>query len=858
MSPRKFFLITFAFSLLVGSTAQAAISFFEAEVGLAISPQPEFLSVADMNNDGLDDVVVISPQSDEVNVLLSFPNQPSGFSPVGVDNFGSTLRRGEAGDVTRDGFPDLVVPDQRADGVWVLVGNGQGRLQSPSFISVGRNPFAVALGDFDGVDGADIAVTDQRLGNVTILLNDGGAPPRFRRGPIFAAGEAPEDIVTLDVDGDGNLDLVTLNVGGPRVKSISVLLFDFVTAGLPVFMPANNFTIGARPEQLNVADVNNDGRDDLVMLNRPTGGGNSEINVMINAGGGVFNSPTIFEAPCPFFTGGATCRSRALATGDFDNNGTVDLAVFMTDPRRVGTGSGIENDALLIFTGRGDGQFGQASVLRTPKTPLAAVALNLNGDGRVDLVAGFQRSTNMTGFVNASTGAGLEPGDRCVVGGDCASGFCIEGVCCLTACAPDESCAVPTREGTCERLPIDVIPCTVSDECFAFPEPEDDGICKDGFCCEDGCPDGRCDIAGFEGLCIDTQDPGLPCTDERDCSSRFCVDGVCCREACDEGFCGANADGVCRAPLPPGEPCSLDGQCDTGFCDFAVDICCVFACGDQEECAEDGLTCIPDNSGERLPGDSCDGDTICLENSQCVDGVCCTVSGCPDGEICAAPNGNCVVIPTPTPTPVPQPNGNICSDNPNECDSGNCVDLVCCNVPECDDGFFCSRDAGGTCVEGTPPPTPTPTIVPACRGVQCAGGERCVERDLAGDGVCVEECGAGLCLFGERCVENEDRNPICIPGCTDFPCDAGTSCRIGAGGDPACVIPCGNDVCLAGEVCENDPLRGPQCISSSRSGGCAVAQGQGALDVLILLLLPVTLWLLRRTEVLAPIRSRKR
>ncbi len=476
MSSRKSLAIAFAIVLLAGQTAHAAISFFQAEDSFAISPQPEFLSVADMNGDGLEDVVVISPRSDEVNVLLSFPDQPSRFSPVGVDRFGSSLRRGAAGDVTRDGNPDIVVPDQRQDGVWVLVGDGNGRVGNPGFFPVGRNPYAVAIADFDGVRGNDIAVTDQRLSNVTILLNDGGSPPRFTRGPIFTTGDEPLTVLAIDVNGDGEEDLVTLNEGGPRVKSISVLIFQMVTAGLPVFSAAENFSVGERPSSMQAADLNDDGFNDIVMLNRPTGTGNSDVNILISRGTGVFDGPTQFEVPCPFFTGGAFCRSRALTVGDFDNNGTVDLGVFLTDPRRAGTGSGIDNDALQIFAGRGDGQFNGGGVLRTPKTPISAIAVNLNGDDLIDLAGGFQRNTNITAFTNASTPGASSNGDPCTVGGSCLSGICVEGVCCASSCEDNESCALPRREGTCQRREIEVVPCTFDDECFDIPEPGDDGI----------------------------------------------------------------------------------------------------------------------------------------------------------------------------------------------------------------------------------------------------------------------------------------------------------------------------------------------------------------------------------------------
>lgn len=845
MSPRKSFAIAFALAILAAPSAQAAISFFEAEVGFAISPQPEYLSVADMNSDGLDDIIVISPSSDEVNVLLSFPDQPSGFSPVSVDKFGSALRRGTVGDVTRDGNPDLIVPDQRQDGVWVLQGNGQGRLLDPTFVSVGRNPFAVAIADFDGVRGADIAVADARLGSVTILLNDGGTPPRFTRGPIFAVGESPETIVVLDVNNDGDLDIVTLNVGGPRVKSVSVLVFDQVRAGLPVFFPADNFGVGERPEALNVADLNKDGFEDLVMINRPTGGGNSDINILLSRGDGVFDGPTLFEAPCPFFTGGSTCRSRALATGDFDNNGTIDLAIFMTDPRRVGTGSGIENDAISIFAGRGDGQFVPGPVLRSPKIPRSAIAANLNGDDLIDLAAGFQRASNITSFVNASTPGELGNGDLCVVGGECLSGICIEGVCCASSCNDNESCAIPRREGICQRVApaVPPIPCDFDNECFDIPDPGDDGTCVNGFCCEDRCPEGRCDVAGFEGLCIPTLDNGSECLDEPDCGSGFCVDGTCCREACTSGFCG-NVNGICEPPIDLGAPCDEDGQCVSDICDQFTGLCCSERCTGEEECDANGDCVAPPPPLDGQPGDSCLGNTQC-ENAQCVNGVCCFDASCPEGEVCMPPNGNCAPEPTPTATPVPKEDGSFC-DDPSQCISGFCEDFICC-IEECVAGEFCSAE-DAACREGTPPATPTATPIEVCQGINCSGDEECVEND--GRGVCVDVCNGGLCPVGESCVPQSDGGEVCVDSCQDVKCSGNSTCVIGNSGKAVCANPCGDGFCEPGETCQESEFGQPLCVSSKRSGGCAVTAGGSLADLWVLALLPLALLGLRRIDTL--------
>lgn len=111
----------------------------------------------------------------------------------------------------------------------------------------------------------------------------------------------------------------------------------------------------------------------------------------------------------------------------------------------------------------------------------------------------------------------------------------------------------------------------------------------------------------------------------------------------------------------------------------------------------------------------------------------------------------------PTPTPTPRPNGADCSD-PDTCESGNCVDGICCEVAQCPVGEFCAP-LTGMCQSGptptltssptgtatptlpatsTPTITPTATVTPTATMAPCPG-------DCNGDGfVTVDELVTGL------------------------------------------------------------------------------------------------------------------
>lgn len=169
-------------------------------------------------------------------------------------------------------------------------------------------------------------------------------------------------------------------------------------------------------------------------------------------------------------------------------------------------------------------------------------------------------------------------GASCSSNDGCASGFCVDGVCCENACdGPCESCTKAETgawEGVCRPI-------------LYFTDPADE------------CPNGVCD--GF-GQCTN---PGVTCANALDCASGFCVDGFCCDSPCADacmacnvvgnvGSCvpvpmfeddanaippctgstsSCNGSGVCKEE--GGQTCAtnaecLSGNCEMGFCGESV------------------------------------------------------------------------------------------------------------------------------------------------------------------------------------------------------------------------------------------------------------------------------------------------
>ena len=702
--PRFAFVITLISCLLLKHAALAGIN-FASEPPVDVGPHPEFMGSGDLNNDGRTDVVVISPTGKEIDTFIA-ADTPAKFAPAQVLTIdGSRRLQGLAlGDLNGDGRIDIVVADQAIQTLWVLLGRGDGTFLTPFQITIedSRRPVSVAIANFDGTGNPDIAVTDDRLGKVFILLNDNGNPPGFLPSGDIDVGLQPDDVRAVDLNRDGHPDIMTLNLGGPRVKELAVLLWRRVIDGFPEFSGPQKFTIGERPSDLVIADFNNDANPDVAMLNRPSGTNQvEEIDVLLGQGNGVFFPPTAQPVPCPFFTGGAPCRTRALAAADFDGNGVPDLMVALTDPRSIGS----MVDKMQAFGGRSDGTFVPGPLFSIGKNPFSMAAADITGDGKPDIAVATQADLNLQAFVNVSTGPGLENGDPCSLGEDCLSNRCTNGVCCADQCASIEVCNVPGREGTCVPIPPVPTPCTTPDQ----PECTVEQFCVDGFCCDQLCTGGHCNRPGYLGVCI----PGIPdgnsCSgDDQECSSNFCSENfICCHEEC-RGAVFCDATGVCHEQLPNGGACQADEECVSSVCDAFDAICCNRRCDEiQEKCYT-------------VPGPLL---------GRCVD-------------------INTTEPPTPTPTPTlrltPGAIGTPCRA-PSECGTGFCVNEVCCSVDSCPAGEHCEKGTG-ECAPGpagtltpTISPTPLPTVptTDPCGG--CGPGQRCV------GGQCVFTSTSGGC-----------------------------------------------------------------------------------------------------------------
>ncbi|MEB2311422.1 MAG: hypothetical protein OZ928_06205 [Polyangiaceae bacterium] len=468
-------------------------------------------------------------------------------------------------------------------------------------------------------------------------------------------------------------------------------------------------------------------------------------------------------------------------------------------------------------------------------------------------------------YCNTATGK-CEPdqpnGGVCTTGAQCASGNCVDGFCCNSACTglcqacsagktglangtcgsvtggtdPDNECAQDTastcqKDGfcngagacrlytsgtacgspTCTAGVANAAACDGSGTCKTTPTPCVPYACS-GTACGTTCSgDGQCHSGYYcatGGTCLAKKADGDACSAPNQCSSGNCADGVCCNTACNQSCqaCtaakkGGGADGTCGFVKVDTDP---DNECATGA-----------ACGQTGNCngagvckiASLGTVCGATSCASGVQtGQQCDGEGTCTSGSStpCAAGYTCLnasvcATSCTDDAQCAG--GYFCSVGSCV---AAQPLGGECN-RARQCAGGNCVDGFCCDGVCAGACQACSNaktgEPDGQCKPVKAATDPDNECAPALQ-TTCGQNGSC-----DGSGQCA------LWALGTSCGTNAcstDGLSLIGSQCTGTGvCQAAstTSCGAYACAGTSCASTCADDSgCAPGAFCGNDSL----------------------------------------------------
>ncbi|MBB4601163.1 hypothetical protein HNQ93_001476 [Hymenobacter luteus] len=278
-------------------------------------------------------------------------------------------------------------------------GTGRGTFLPGPPLTVGTGPEGVALGDVDGDGDLDLLSANGSSNTVSVLLNNGAG--NFGTGTTVAVGAAPIYVALADVDGDSDLDLLASNFSD---NTVSIRLNN----GAGTFGGGQSVAVISAPHQLALGDVDGDGDLDLLA----GGGVGNTVSLRLNGGDASGSNTGQFSAGQNI---SVSTESHGVGLADVDGDGDLDVLA-----------ASMAADVVLIklnggdATGSNTGLFSGSGFVTVGNGPASIATGDVDGDGDADLLtANFTDGTvsvrlnNGTGsFTTQSTvSAGHDPHD---------------------------------------------------------------------------------------------------------------------------------------------------------------------------------------------------------------------------------------------------------------------------------------------------------------------------------------------------------------------------------------------------------------------------------------------------------------
>ena len=235
-------------------------------------------------------------------------------------------------------------------------------------VFIGGSPGGLAIADLNDNGVLDLVTCDATANLLSVSLGVGNGT--FAPRQTFATGGGPTTVLLTDLNGDGKLDAVTTNRAD---ATVSVLIRNATG-----FAPKIDYATGSTPQSVAAGDVDRDGRPDLVTANYEA----STISVLLQTPAGSF------QPHVDFATGQLP---SGVALGMFDADHNLDVAVS-------------KNGYCGVLLGDGHGSFGPFTNYPANGRASAILDLDLNGDGKLDLVSGHDLDNSVSRLLGNGAG----------------------------------------------------------------------------------------------------------------------------------------------------------------------------------------------------------------------------------------------------------------------------------------------------------------------------------------------------------------------------------------------------------------------------------------------------------------------
>jgi hypothetical protein len=412
---------------------------FDGGTPYTVGAFPQDVVLARLDNNSSLDIAVANQTSHNVHVFLNNGTgtfAPAPGSPI-LDANGNDFLGLGAGDFDGDGNTDLAAGGVNGanPGVYFFKGSATGTFTAPVALG-GNGAQKPVAGDLNGDGRLDIVAGRSGVGDVVIIKRTAtgfDAPTTF--DPDGTAATTNGRIALADLDGDGTLDLAVPNTSGAQDNKVSIALGN----GDATFTTTSNESVGGFPRQVVSGDLNRDGNPDLITSNSGTfnisvllatpptatitpslafgdqqpGVASGEQTISLRNNGAPRLRPAtvtlVGAEPAQFSISTNTCTGASLAIGQSCAVG-VKFTANGLGPRSAAvaiTSNAAGSPHLVPMSGNG----------ANPPGPLPGSCANdQNGTAGVDTLTGTAFGDNLFGFAGNDILNGLA-GNDCLIGG---------------------------------------------------------------------------------------------------------------------------------------------------------------------------------------------------------------------------------------------------------------------------------------------------------------------------------------------------------------------------------------------------------------------------------------------------------
>jgi len=410
------------------------------KVDFTTGTNPCMVAIADIDGDGKHDLTITNSGSDSFSIFRNIST--SGSLTIGSIEPRADFLTGPAegsralavGDIDGDGKPDLVISNTFAGSNKLYVFRntsspgiiGVGSLAARIDFTAGAGVSSIAIGDVDGDGKSDLVVANSEGNSLSVLrnrLSEPGPPTITSFTPTFGpvgtsvtisgtnfSTTAANNIVwfgavkatvisatstqlTVTVPTGATYQPITVTVNGLTAYSGTPFIVTFTGSGVidvTAFAPKVDFTAGTNPRGVAIADIDGDGKPDLVITNANS----NAVSVYRNISSSGSVSEGSLAPRVDFITGSIP---NNIAIGDIDGDGKPDLAVSNSGSNSVSIFRNTSTPGSLT-----SGSFDSRIDFTSGVGPEGIVIGDIDGDGKPDLAVAIFHSTSLAVFRNTS------------------------------------------------------------------------------------------------------------------------------------------------------------------------------------------------------------------------------------------------------------------------------------------------------------------------------------------------------------------------------------------------------------------------------------------------------------------------